>query len=224
GWKEKRECHLSIVWPSRQPPAWRLSRRRAWPSRPLPGQDAAFVKRELQHILAGLDVSIDVNYTAVSNASPGDTPFVDVLRQALADRKLIERAKGLLMKKAGLDEASAFRRLQKLASDKNLKLVEIARILLTAEEAFLRVLEHNPSDHYARFALGRTLQRQSRLEEARAQLALAAAPAITKPMLVLCGEHDEIVPRAATDRWIDHLPYAQRMTRRIGLYAQGYHM
>jgi response regulator NasT len=59
------------------------------------------------------------------------------LRQALEDRKLIERAKGLLMKKAGLDEASAFRRLQKLASDKNLKLVEVARILLTAEEAFL---------------------------------------------------------------------------------------
>ncbi|MBV9141408.1 MAG: tetratricopeptide repeat protein [Pseudonocardiales bacterium] len=44
-----------------------------------------------------------------------------------------------------------------------------------AEEAFLQVLEHNPSDHYARFALGRTLQRQSRLEEARAQLAMAAA-------------------------------------------------
>ena len=59
------------------------------------------------------------------------------LRQALEDRKLIERAKGLLMKKAGLDEASAFRRLQKLASDKNLKLVEVARNLLTAEEAFL---------------------------------------------------------------------------------------
>ena len=59
------------------------------------------------------------------------------LRQALEDRKLIERAKGILMKKAGLDEASAFRRLQKLASDKNLKLVEVARILLTAEEAFL---------------------------------------------------------------------------------------
>ncbi|HKR51016.1 MAG TPA: tetratricopeptide repeat protein [Pseudonocardiaceae bacterium] len=44
-----------------------------------------------------------------------------------------------------------------------------------AEEAFRRVLEHNPSDYYARFALGRTLQRQSRLEEARAQLAMAAA-------------------------------------------------
>jgi two-component system, response regulator PdtaR len=59
------------------------------------------------------------------------------LRQALEDRKLIERAKGLLMKKAGLDEASAFRRLQKLASDKNLKLVQVAHILLTAEEAYI---------------------------------------------------------------------------------------
>jgi Flp pilus assembly protein TadD len=47
--------------------------------------------------------------------------------------------------------------------------------LQRAEQAFLRVLEHNPSDHYARFALGRTLQRQGRLEEARAQLAMAAA-------------------------------------------------
>ncbi len=44
-----------------------------------------------------------------------------------------------------------------------------------AEQAFLRVLDQNPSDHYARFALGRTLQRQSRLEEARAQLAMAVA-------------------------------------------------
>ena len=40
------------------------------------------------------------------------------------------------MRKASLDEHDAFRRLQKLASDKNKKLVEIARILVTAEEAF----------------------------------------------------------------------------------------
>ena len=58
------------------------------------------------------------------------------LRQALSDRKVIERAKGILMKKAGLDEAAAFRRLQKLASDKNRKLVEIACMIMTAEEAF----------------------------------------------------------------------------------------
>ena len=57
------------------------------------------------------------------------------LRQALEDRKIIERAKGILMKKAELDEQSAFRRLQKLASEKNLKLVELGRMILTADEA-----------------------------------------------------------------------------------------
>jgi two-component system, response regulator PdtaR len=58
------------------------------------------------------------------------------LKQALEDRKVIEKAKGVVMKKAGLDEADAFRRLQKLASEKNKKLVEIAQTILTAEEAF----------------------------------------------------------------------------------------
>ena len=57
------------------------------------------------------------------------------LKQALEDRKTIEKAKGVLMKKAGLDEHEAFRRLQKLASDKNRKLVDIAQSILTAEEA-----------------------------------------------------------------------------------------
>ncbi|RRO15492.1 tetratricopeptide repeat protein [Saccharopolyspora rhizosphaerae] len=43
-----------------------------------------------------------------------------------------------------------------------------------AERAFRRVLEFDPSDHYARLVLGRTLQRQGRLTEARAQIRLAA--------------------------------------------------
>jgi two-component system, response regulator PdtaR len=58
------------------------------------------------------------------------------LRQALADRKVIEKAKGIFMKQGGLDESEAFRRLQKLASDNNRKVVDIASTLLTAEEAF----------------------------------------------------------------------------------------
>ena len=58
------------------------------------------------------------------------------LRQALEDRKVIERAKGLLMKKVGLDEQEAFRRLQKLAMDGNRKMVEVAHMVITAEEAF----------------------------------------------------------------------------------------
>ena len=57
------------------------------------------------------------------------------LRQALQDRKLIERAKGVLMKRTGRDEASAFQTMQKLARDKNRKLVHIAEMILTAEEA-----------------------------------------------------------------------------------------
>lgn len=40
------------------------------------------------------------------------------------------------MKKGKLDEPEAFRRLQKLASDKNQKLVAIASMILTADEAF----------------------------------------------------------------------------------------
>ena len=58
------------------------------------------------------------------------------LRQALQDRKLIERAKGILMKRTGQDEAAAFRSLQKLARDRNRKLAQIAESLVMAEEAF----------------------------------------------------------------------------------------
>ncbi len=58
------------------------------------------------------------------------------LRGALEDRKIIERAKGILMKKAGLDEPEAFCRLQKLSRDHNQKMVEVARMILGADEAF----------------------------------------------------------------------------------------
>jgi AmiR/NasT family two-component response regulator len=58
------------------------------------------------------------------------------LRQALEDRKIIERAKGLLMRKVGLDEQEAFRRLQKVAMDSNRRMIEVAHMVLTADEAF----------------------------------------------------------------------------------------
>ncbi len=47
--------------------------------------------------------------------------------------------------------------------------------LQRAEQAFVRVLDIDPADHYARFALGKALQRQGRLAEAQAQLKMAAA-------------------------------------------------
>jgi response regulator NasT len=57
------------------------------------------------------------------------------LRQALQERKLIERAKGMVMKRAGIDEAAAFARMQQLAGEHNRKLTQIAEMILTAEEA-----------------------------------------------------------------------------------------
>ena len=60
----------------------------------------------------------------------------DDLRQALEDRKLIERAKGILMQRTSLNEAEAFRRLQELASKKNRKMADIAHSIVTADEAF----------------------------------------------------------------------------------------
>jgi response regulator NasT len=58
------------------------------------------------------------------------------LRQALEDRKLVERAKGIVTRRVNVPEAEAFRRLRKLASDQNRKLSEVARDILVAEEIF----------------------------------------------------------------------------------------
>lgn len=60
----------------------------------------------------------------------------DDLKQALEDRKVIERAKGILMERAQLSEPDAFRRLQMLSSQKNKKLVEVARDIVDADAAF----------------------------------------------------------------------------------------
>lgn len=51
---------------------------------------------------------------------------VNRAQQALEDRKLIERAKGLLMSALDLSEQDAFRRLQLTARERNLKLAEVA--------------------------------------------------------------------------------------------------
>jgi len=51
---------------------------------------------------------------------------VDQARQALEDRKLVERAKGLLMSALNLSEQDAFRRLQLTARERNLRLADVA--------------------------------------------------------------------------------------------------
>jgi two-component system, response regulator PdtaR len=52
---------------------------------------------------------------------------VSKAQQALEDRKLVERAKGLLMSALKLSEQDAFRRLQLTARERNLRLAEVAR-------------------------------------------------------------------------------------------------
>jgi len=56
------------------------------------------------------------------------------LRQALADRKVIERAKGIVMNRTGQPEQAVFQRMQKLASSRNMKMVDLAQMVLTVEE------------------------------------------------------------------------------------------
>ncbi len=58
----------------------------------------------------------------------------DALRRAIESRRLVERAKGLLMDRRGLSEAEAFRRIQKAAMDSRKPMADIARALLLADE------------------------------------------------------------------------------------------
>lgn len=58
------------------------------------------------------------------------------LRKALDDRKIIEQAKGIVMKKCGLDEAGAFKHLQHLSRQHRQQLIDIAQGLLIAESAY----------------------------------------------------------------------------------------
>ena len=55
---------------------------------------------------------------------------VERAQQALEDRKLVERAKGLLMAALNLSEPDAFRRLQLTARERNLRLVDVARLIV----------------------------------------------------------------------------------------------
>lgn len=57
---------------------------------------------------------------------------LDETRRQLADRKLIDRAKGILMRQRGLGEDAAYEALRKAAMDANMRLSEVARSVITA--------------------------------------------------------------------------------------------
>ena len=59
---------------------------------------------------------------------------LEVARTSLADRKLIDRAKGIIMTMRGLSEEEAYAMLRNKAMKEQKKLSEIARSIITAAE------------------------------------------------------------------------------------------
>ncbi len=57
-----------------------------------------------------------------------------VIQEELESRKLVERAKGILMKHQGLDEESAFRKMRKKSMDSRKSMREIAEAIILAHE------------------------------------------------------------------------------------------
>ncbi len=56
------------------------------------------------------------------------------LKNTLEARKLIEKAKGLIMEKEGVSEAEAFKRIRKISMDKRKSMKEIAEVIILALE------------------------------------------------------------------------------------------
>ena len=61
---------------------------------------------------------------------------LDRTRNALEERKVIDRAKGILMKVKSLSEESAYGLLRKTAMNGNKKIVEVSQSVITAAELF----------------------------------------------------------------------------------------
>ncbi|MEQ8937339.1 MAG: ANTAR domain-containing protein, partial [Gammaproteobacteria bacterium] len=55
-------------------------------------------------------------------------------KNTLEERKLIERAKGIVMKQQNYDEETAHKTMQKIAMSRNMKLVDLARSIIAAAE------------------------------------------------------------------------------------------
>jgi len=59
---------------------------------------------------------------------------VDRLKETLVVRKNVEKAKGILMKKLGIDEAEAYRSMQKESMNRGMAMKDLARAIIFAEE------------------------------------------------------------------------------------------
>jgi response regulator NasT len=61
---------------------------------------------------------------------------MDQVKRTLDDRRIIEKAKGILMHNLGLTESEAYRRIQKLSMDKSISMKEIAKRIVENEGSY----------------------------------------------------------------------------------------
>jgi len=59
---------------------------------------------------------------------------LDRANAALAERKVVERAKGIVMKTRALDEAEAYRMMRQVAMSRNVRMIQLAEVIIEAEE------------------------------------------------------------------------------------------
>jgi response regulator NasT len=109
-------------------------------------RDKDLVRRALEeHVLAYLVKPVEAHQLAPAlliawarfDELRGLKTENESLRQTLNNRKIIERAKGVLMKRHRWSEADAFRRLQRGAMNRRVAMVDLAQAILNGEEVNL---------------------------------------------------------------------------------------
>jgi response regulator NasT len=88
---------------------------------------AAFLTKPLreQDLLPAIEMAV-----AHSDEVEGLKEKIEDLREVIENRKIIEKAKGMLMEKERLTEADAYRSMQKMAMDMRKSLRQIADVVL----------------------------------------------------------------------------------------------
>jgi AmiR/NasT family two-component response regulator len=109
-------------------------------------RDVTLLQRALEeHVLAFLVKPIDAHQlgAAIQVAAARFSELRELkdenatLRQTLQNRKIIERAKGVLMKRHRWSEPDAFRRLQRGATNRRIPMIDLAQEILNGKEVAL---------------------------------------------------------------------------------------
>jgi len=79
-------------------------------------------------LLPAIEISL-VNYQEIIKLERQ----IKELQEALETRKLVERAKGILMETLGISEAEAFRRIQKQSMNKRISMRQVAEAIILAQ-------------------------------------------------------------------------------------------